>query len=62
MDERGNNRCHFSHTSCNILFFVLGDSGGALYVKETVNNMTRFVASGIVSYGYGHCAEKNTPR
>ena len=44
-----------------ILFLDLGDSGGALYVKETINNVTKFVASGIVSYGYG-CAHKNIPR
>ena len=28
-----------------------GDSGGGLFVNETINNQSRYVVSGIVSYG-----------
>jgi len=28
-----------------------GDSGGALFIKDTVDGTTKFVAAGIVSYG-----------
>lgn len=28
-----------------------GDSGGPLFVKDTVNNKTKYVLAGVVSYG-----------
>ncbi len=37
-----------------------GDSGGALYVNGIVNNRTKFIAAGVVSYGEG-CALPNYP-
>jgi secreted trypsin-like serine protease len=37
-----------------------GDSGGSLYVLDTVNNKSKYVSSGIVSYGNG-CALPNYP-
>ncbi len=37
-----------------------GDSGGALYVNGLVNNSTRFIAAGVVSYGQG-CGRPEYP-
>ena len=37
-----------------------GDSGGGLFVNETVNNKSRYVVTGIVSYGDG-CAVAGLP-
>jgi secreted trypsin-like serine protease len=37
-----------------------GDSGGGLFVNETVGNESRYVVSGIVSYGDG-CAVPGLP-
>lgn len=37
-----------------------GDSGGAIYVKDEVNNSTKYIAVGITSYGVG-CALPNSP-
>jgi secreted trypsin-like serine protease len=33
-----------------------GDSGGSLYVKETIDGKEKFVSAGIASYGY-ECGE-----
>ena len=37
------------------------DSGGPLYVLDTIGNKTKYVTSGIVSYGDG-CARMLTNR
>lgn len=37
-----------------------GDSGGALYVLDIVNNKIKYVCAGVVSYGEG-CGEKQKP-
>jgi secreted trypsin-like serine protease len=37
-----------------------GDSGGALYVKDTISNKEKYVAAGVVSYGYD-CAKPGYP-
>ena len=42
------------------LFFILGDSGGPLYVQDTVNGVTKYVLAGVVSYGDG-CAVAGYP-
>jgi hypothetical protein len=39
---------------------MIGDSGGALYVMDNVNGALKYVAAGIVSYGFG-CALPNSP-
>ena len=40
--------------------FVLGDSGSALYVTDTVNGNQRNIAAGLTSYGRS-CALPNLP-
>jgi secreted trypsin-like serine protease len=37
-----------------------GDSGTSVYVKGSVDDKRKYIASGITSYGDG-CAEKNKP-
>jgi secreted trypsin-like serine protease len=37
-----------------------GDSGGAIYTLEIVDGVSKYIASGIVSYGKG-CGLQNTP-
>ena len=37
-----------------------GDSGGSLYVKDTIKNKTKYISAGIVSYGDG-CAQVYKP-
>ena len=38
--------------------WIKGDSGGAVFIKEKLDNMEMYVAVGIVSYGEG-CALPN---
>jgi hypothetical protein len=35
--------------------FILGDSGGPLYIMDTMNGRSKYILSGVTSYGYG-CA------
>ena len=46
----------------NILWYIifLGDSGGSLYVRDTVNNKPKFINVGLVSYGNG-CGREGNP-
>ncbi len=37
-----------------------GDSGGAIYTADFINNKLKFVAVGVVSYGEG-CAQRGKP-
>lgn len=37
-----------------------GDSGGSLFVRDSVDGQTKFIAVGVVSYGDG-CAKPLTP-
>jgi secreted trypsin-like serine protease len=37
-----------------------GDSGGGIYVKDSVNNRPKYISAGIVSYGDG-CGKINKP-
>ncbi len=37
-----------------------GDSGGSLFVKETINGKEKFVSAGLVSYG-PDCGQATTP-
>ena len=37
-----------------------GDSGGGIYVKDSVNNKQKYISAGIVSYGDG-CGKINKP-
>ena len=37
-----------------------GDTGGGLYVKDTIGGKIRYVVAGITSYGAG-CGNVNSP-
>lgn len=37
-----------------------GDGGGPLFIKQTVNGVTKFVVAGLTSYGRG-CGNPNLP-
>lgn len=37
-----------------------GDSGGSVFVRDTVDGQVKFIAAGVVSYGDG-CAKPLTP-
>ena len=37
-----------------------GDSGGPLYYSDTINSQTKYVVSGVTSYGIG-CAQMGKP-
>lgn len=43
-----------------INFDFKGDSGGSIFVQDTLNNKTKYIAVGIVSYG-DSCAVQNEP-
>ena len=43
-----------------IYTYCKGDSGGPLYTRDSVNNITKYILSGITSYGDG-CALAGKP-
>ena len=41
-------------------YFILGDSGGGLYINDTFGGKVRYMVVGITSYGDG-CGQVNSP-